>query len=311
MAAAGAGAGLVGATGFAVNRAGAPSDSALASALTTSTPDATPTATPPPTPTPIPEPPVMPRGREDLVLMQGTDWEATGTIFHSGVAGPRFMVLGGVHGNEPGGWLAAESVAEWEVQRGMLIVLPRLNWRSAAQFVRTLDEAGDLNRLYPGDANGLPMAQMAAQVTALATTWRPHWLWDMHESWGFYNERGANSGTAFIGQTVTIADLERAEDVRQVLLRVNAEISPREEFMMRARPGGNFGGGNSSDDDSSDGGNSFQPRGRGRSSLSMGTHVPGVSPVLIEMGQMDQSELRRSELHQLLVRSMLEHLGSV
>ncbi|MDA0815307.1 MAG: succinylglutamate desuccinylase/aspartoacylase family protein [Chloroflexi bacterium] len=94
--------------------------------------------------------------------MAGTEWEAEGVIFHSGIAGSRVMVLGGVHGNEPGGWIAAEEVANWEVQRGALIVLPRLNWRSAAAFERTLGGFGDLNRLYPGHAEGLPMARMAA-----------------------------------------------------------------------------------------------------------------------------------------------------
>jgi predicted deacylase len=37
------------------------------------------------------------------------------------------MVLGGVHGNEPGGWFAAETVADWVPASGELLVLPRAN----------------------------------------------------------------------------------------------------------------------------------------------------------------------------------------
>jgi len=272
-------------------------------------------STPAPTPTPIPTPPPRSRGREDLVLMAGTEWEATGTIHHSGLDGPRVMVLGGVHGNEPGGWLGAEAVANWEVRSGSLIVLPRLNWRSAAAFERTLDGFGDLNRLYPGHPEGLPMARMAAEVTALAEFWRPRFLWDMHESWGFFNERGENGGTAFIGQTVTTADLAGGAVVEDVVRRVNGEIAPREEFTLRSRPGGVFGGGGNNNPTPSRTPTPEElamrtlPDGtRGSSSLSMGRFVADVSPVLVEMGQMDQSESRRSELHQLLVREVLTDL---
>lgn len=278
---------------------------ALAAEANSGSPTVTPTSspTPRPTPTPEPEPPVMPRGRQDVALMAGTEWEARGTIFHSGLAGPRFMVLGGVHGNEPGGWLGAEATAQWEVDRGMLIVLPRLNHRAAAAFERTLEGTGDLNRLYPGDPNGLPMAQMAYEVTALAQQWRPHWLWDMHESWGFFNERGENSGTAFIGQTITSTNAEANAAIEEFVAAVNAEIDPREAFTTRHRPGGRFGG------------DAFAPplgegmARRGSSSLSLGNHITGLKPVLVEMGQMNQPEWRRSELHQLLVRRMMERLG--
>ncbi len=261
-----------------------------------------------PTPTPIPEPPVMPRGRETVTLLPGTEWEASGVIFHSGRPGPRLMVLGGVHGNEPGGWMAAEQIAGWEVEHGMLIVLPRVNHRSAAAFQRTLDGFGDLNRLYPGDPEGMPMARMAAAIVELARAWRPHWLFDLHESWGFYNERGANGGTAFIGQTVTSSGPAPALDlVADVTAEVNAQITAREQLTVRNRPGGRFGGGGAFGDQSDLGALSGVVR-RGTSSLSLGTVIPGLNPVLVEMGQQDQSEWRRAELHQLLVRTMITRL---
>ena len=258
---------------------------------------------------PPPEPPIRSRGREDVVLMAGTEWEAHGTIFHSGLLGPRFMVLGGVHGNEPGGWLGAEEVANWGVRRGVLLVLPRINWRSAAAFERTLAGFGDLNRLYPGHPDGLPMARMAAEVTTLADYWRPHWLWDMHESWAFFNERGENSGTAFIGQTVTSADPDSAEVIERMITRVNAQVAEREQFLTRMRLGGVFRNDGVSPTPRPDDPDRILPDGtRGSSSLSLGRFVPGVQPVLVEMGQANQSEARRAELHQLLVRDMLTDL---
>ena len=123
------------------------------------------------TPTPRPTPPVQPRGRVAMSLMQDTQWQADGVAIHSGQPGPRIMVLGGVHGNEPGGWLAAEAISGWDVQRGSLLVFPRVNWRSAAAFERTLPGYGDLNRAYPGDQNSTqPMVRMAAAVVYLLLT---------------------------------------------------------------------------------------------------------------------------------------------
>jgi len=270
-----------------------------------------------PTSTPIPEPPVFPRGREEVRLMVGTEWEAQGVIIHSGVAGPRVLVLGGVHGNEPGGWMAAEGVAQWEVERGALIVLPRLNWRSAAAFERTLQGFGDLNRLYPGHPEGLPMARMAAEIVALAEYWRPAWAWDMHESWGFFNERGENGGTAFIGQTVTVADASGQAVIDSLVVRFNGAVTERERLVTRFRPGGQFGpqfgdrGGNNFPSPTSEADRTLPDGTRGSSSLSLGRFVDGVRPVLIEMGQMNQSEARRAELHQLLLRGLLEDLGMV
>lgn len=294
----------VGALGaLSITRRGDSPSAEPALAATTETPTPTSTPTVAPTPTPEPEPPVMPRGRDEVVLMAGTEWEARGSIFHSGVAGPRFMVLGGVHGNEPGGWLGAEATAQWEVDRGMLIVLPRINHRAAAAFERTLEGAGDLNRLYPGDPDGPPMAQMAYEITTLAKHWRPHWLWDMHESWGFYNERGDNRGTAFIGQTITSSNAEANAEIEALVAQVNAEITEREAFQTRMRPGGRFG----FDEFSPPSDEALRGR-RGSSSLSLGNHITGLRPVLVEMGQMNQPEARRSELHQLLVRRMMERL---
>ena len=77
---------------------------ALPTGLTTATPKggtaaAAPTAEAVATPRPVPE-----AGREQVALMAGSEWETPFVATHSGVAGPTLLVLGGVHGNEPGGW---------------------------------------------------------------------------------------------------------------------------------------------------------------------------------------------------------------
>jgi Succinylglutamate desuccinylase / Aspartoacylase family len=257
---------------------------------------ATPVATPPPTATPAPTPtprPVPPAGRVERTLMAGTDYATPAVLTHSGVEGPRVLVLGGVHGNEPGGWMAADAIAQWTVRVGSLVVVPRANIVATRVFQRTLPELGDLNRLYPGSADGLPMARMALEIVSLANEIDADLLIDMHESWGFYNERGANTGTAFIGQTVTEGAGDAAlPPVARVVDAVNPQLTAREQLTLRSGVG-----------------RTASPAGVSTSSLSLGKWVAGLVPVLAEMGQQDQPVERRAQIHGLIVRTALDQRG--
>jgi hypothetical protein len=255
-------------------------------------PTATPTSTPSPSPTP------RPRGFEERLLLPGTLSETNMLIRHSGVAGPAVMILGGVHGNEPGGWLAADEVATWEPQAGSLIVVPRANVRALNAFVRTFDDIGDLNRLYPGSPDSaFLMEQMSYAFLQTCREFNVETLLDMHESWAFYAEYPVGSGTGALGQTITAGIGPKQTDFAQRIAAIaNPQVSAREQFIIRdgtrfSRPDGTPVGSG--------------PSSRGRSSLSAGGHVAGLTPVLIEMGQENQDLDRRIELHLITARAVL------
>lgn len=271
---------------------------------------------PEPTPTP---PPLRERGRELVTLLQGTPWAVEGVAIHSGRPGPRIMVLGGVHGNEPGGWMAAENIAEWQPERGSLLVLPRVNWRSAAVMERTLSDIGDINRAYPGRADGTPAQRVAAAIVDAGREFQPELLYDLHESWVFFAERGAANGTAFIGQTFSVgagATDATIDRLASVVRTVNSEISPREEFFMRGaatpRPGVQVVPQATPRPSSTPGPTPTAGNGvtfGGSTSLSIGQWVRGCVPILVEMGQQNQAESRRAALHQMLVRTTMAQSG--
>ncbi len=261
----------------------------------TPTPRATAAATPSATPTPIP------RGVEERRLLAGTPSETGVVIRHSGVRGPAVVVLGGVHGNEPAGWLAADEVATWQPASGSLLVIPRANVQALNAFVRTFDTIGDLNRLYPGNPESqLLMEQMAHSILELCREFRAEVLLDMHESWAFYAEYPPNSGTGALGQTITAGVGPRQATIaQQIAEAANPRVSAREQFIVRdgtrfSRPTATPG---------PDGVN------RGRSSLSAGGHVAGLTPILVEMGQENQALDRRIELHLITARATLGILG--
>jgi hypothetical protein len=284
-----------------------PATSTVAPAASTSptlAPEARASSTPTPAPTPRPVPPA---GRVERMLLDGSDSATPAVITHSGVEGPRVMILGGVHGNEPGGWLAAENIAEWDIERGSLVVVPRANVIATELLERTTEELGDLNRLYPGSTveGALPMAQMAAEIASLAREFEVERLLDLHESWAFYRDRN-QEGTAFLGQTITTGGLiDDFPEGETLVASINDQIaSTREQFIFRggrsSLSGGIFDSGFSG----------FPSSGRrGGTSLSLGSYVPGLLPYLVEMGQQGQAVARRAELHRLVARTALEEWG--
>jgi len=278
--------------------------------------------TPARTPTPAPRV-VFPPTVEEVALLPGTDWQTPLHVKHSGKQGMHVLVLGGVHGNEPGGWAAATEIANWSVEAGSLLVAPRANLRATIAFQRTLPELGDLNRLYPGsEHHTLPMARMAHAIVQSVRDYRIDLVLDLHESWGFFNERTQN-GTAFLGQTVTRGtgpyDMFH---LARVVEAVNHELTHRERLVVRDRSVRRLPDGTlptpSPTPELPEGARITAPeeadpfgQGRSRSSLGIGMAVNGATAILIEMGQQDQPESRRAEIHQRIVRQFLTHHGMV
>jgi len=86
--------------------------------------------------------------------------------------GPVVTLLGGVHGDEAEGMLAASMALEHlgrDVGHGTLRVVPVCNERAAAVRQRALlDDGGDLARAFPGDAGGSLVERLASRLAAEA-----------------------------------------------------------------------------------------------------------------------------------------------
>jgi predicted deacylase len=80
------------------------------------------------------------------------------------------LIVGGIHGNEPSGALAAAILARDAVPRqGRIIVLANANPEALAANERSAPRPGskDLNRVFPGTTEGVD-SQRAAAIFALA-----------------------------------------------------------------------------------------------------------------------------------------------
>jgi hypothetical protein len=269
-------------------------------------------------PTATPEPFIVGFGEEQRLLMAGTPQETPYYVFGSGRLGPIVVALGGVHGNEPGGWMAAERlVDEVRPANGALIVVPRANKQAIALFQRTTDELGDLNRLYPGDASGQPMARMAYEIVDMLKAWHATQVIDMHESWSFYADRtDTQTGTAWLGQTMSSPSGPGATLARALVDAQNGRMqAPREEFFFRDWPPRNepratatpAPNGTPTAEPGTTG--STAVFGGSRSSLGLPNYVPGLAAILVEMGQQQPLE-RRVQMHVDIVKEALVRLGA-
>lgn len=177
-------------------------------------------------------------GRSEL-LLAGTPYATPLHVFQGSRTAKTVLVLGGVHGDEPGGWLAAERLAAEPRTHGhTLLVLPRANALAVEAGVRSSSELGDLNRLYGADPDLLPMAAVAAEIVDVIRRYRVDVVVDLHESWQSHRDRpGEGVDTAFLGQTISPHRGEPSRSLaRAVVRRVNRGLADAQRFAYHEFP---------------------------------------------------------------------------
>ena len=168
-------------------------------------------------------------------LMPGTLYETPVYVLDSRRQGSNVLVLAGVHGDEPGAWLAAEElVKRGQPRNGRVIVVPRANVVATEQEVRSTPELGDLNRLYGATSFELPMASMASEIVGLARRYGVSAVIDLHESWQPYDDESNEDDsvdTGHIGQTVSGAATESSRALaRSIVGRANSALPEDADF---------------------------------------------------------------------------------
>jgi hypothetical protein len=117
------------------------------------------------------------------IFFKGTDSELDVYTIKGAKPGPTLLILGGIQGDEPGGYLAADLYADMSLRQGNLIVVPRANFLSIVVNNRGIQ--GDMNRKFaapPKDEDrDTPVVELIKGLMAKAD-----FFLNLHDGSGFY-----------------------------------------------------------------------------------------------------------------------------
>ncbi|WP_297444526.1 M99 family carboxypeptidase catalytic domain-containing protein [Desulfurobacterium sp.] len=99
--------------------------------------------------------------------------------------GGRIVVIGGIHGNEPGAYKAADMLMDVEVEKGELIILPRSNFTSILAFKRGYN--GDMNRKFAHLSQNDPDYPNVKKIKEIIREYKPDVVLSLHDGFGFHS----------------------------------------------------------------------------------------------------------------------------
>jgi hypothetical protein len=118
----------------------------------------------------------------------GTGQDVTVYTLTGPQKGPTLLIIAGIHGDEKGGYLSAARFTDLQMQRGTLIIVPRLN-RTAIERGKRQGLDGDMNRLFhlPDDSDSLRDSKVVNLVKSLIK--KADCVLNLHQGDGFYSPR--------------------------------------------------------------------------------------------------------------------------
>ena len=105
--------------------------------------------------------PVLAQKRVHSIHFEGTDHELSVYRIYGENPGKTLLLIGGIQGDEPGGFLSADQYADISLIQGNLIVVPRANFQSIVLKRRKINE--DMNRKF-AEERGLAPCQPQGQI---------------------------------------------------------------------------------------------------------------------------------------------------
>lgn len=171
--------------------------------------------------------------REHIVHFQDTPHELHVFKIQGHKPGKTLMLIGGIQGNEPGGFLSADLYADMTLEKGNLIVVPRANFYSI--MLNKRGPNGDMNRKFnkggPSDQE-LKIVEILKNLMAESDL-----MLNLHDGSGFYRPTyiSKTMNPMRFGQSIiadadvyrdpkTGREIRLAEMARQVCQKMNQQI---------------------------------------------------------------------------------------
>ncbi|MCF7886113.1 MAG: succinylglutamate desuccinylase/aspartoacylase family protein [Candidatus Marinimicrobia bacterium] len=144
--------------------------------------------------------------REHKVYYKNTRNELNVYKLYGEKDGNTVLIIGGIQGDEPGGYLSADLYSELMLRKGNLIVVPRTNFHSIIKKRRYIN--WDMNRRFnvePGDSYEDKIVKIISNLMDDSDL-----VLNLHDGWGFYSDKweGPGRNPKRFGQSI-IADAEQ------------------------------------------------------------------------------------------------------
>jgi len=180
------------------------------------------------------------QNRTHTVYYEGTDHELHVFRIWGKKPGKTLLLIGGIQGDEPGGFLSADHYADLALAKGNLIVVPRANFQSIVLKRRKINE--DMNRKFAEGRQDNYEAKIVRILKKLIQ--ESDCLLNLHDGSGFYSDtwESPSRNPRRFGQSI-IADsevyanpktgerLDLGELARSVCREINREIdNPKYHF---------------------------------------------------------------------------------
>src|SRR3990167_213274 len=119
------------------------------------------------------------------VYFKDTDYELHIYKIHGTEPGKTLMIIGGIQGDEPGGYLSADLYADMALRKGNLIVVPRANFFSIIEHKRAIN--WDMNRRFIA-INSKEYYEDKIVEILKGLMAQSDYLLNLHEGSGFFRE---------------------------------------------------------------------------------------------------------------------------
>ncbi|MGA1861512.1 hypothetical protein OWM07_01305 [Deferribacter thermophilus] len=165
------------------------------------------------------------------VYFKGTDYELHVYKIYGRIPGNTMLIVGGIQGDEPGGFLSADLYSDLRLEKGDLIVVPRANFKSIILFNRGVD--GDMNRIFHKNRIETEMDKVVAIIKKLMS--ESDIFLHLHDGWGFHYPKYIDSlrNPKRFGQSIiTDADIYECGngkkiDLKNIALKVLNEVNQK------------------------------------------------------------------------------------
>lgn len=157
------------------------------------------------------------RNIKTVPLLKGTEVETTMTIIKGKNPGKCVFIVGGVHGDEIAGWKAANKLkSSIKIDSGTVYIISPANKQGSVKNLRYIDDYRDLNRAFPGTADGNNAQMLAHAIFMQIQEHAPSIVLDLHEA------HILESSQDFLGSSVIFTALDGMENLLPDLIAATA-----------------------------------------------------------------------------------------